>query len=178
MDARILLAHTHRTTSHLMSVLHRAKPGDKVVDHPCLLEGTNVTFHDGTHDGVQHAIGTSDHDACLELQERIFSDCEHTPEGKCSPMQHVPPPDTKGKFLAFSYFYDVLTEFLHTTEPTIGEIKDAAKRVCRYSHAEIHGKHSETYEPKNPEFLKRACQVSTKTTFVRITASFQTPFLL
>lgn len=135
-----------------------AKPGQDTVEHPCLLQGSKIEFHDGTSDGVRHAVGTSDHEACLELQERIFSDCEHTPAGKCSPMQKVPPPDTKGRFLAFSYFYDVLTEFLHTTEPTIGEIKEAARRVCRYSHEELHGKHSATYEPKNPEFLKRACQ--------------------
>ncbi len=68
---------------------HRAKPGQTTVEHPCLLNGTNVTFHDATTDGVQHAVGTSDHDACLELQEQLLSDCAHTPEGKCQPMNKV-----------------------------------------------------------------------------------------
>ncbi len=78
-------AHTH-THTHTPS---RAKPGETTVEHPCLLNGTNVTFHDGTTDGVQHAVGTSDHDACLELQDLLLTDCAHTPEGKCSPMTKV-----------------------------------------------------------------------------------------
>mmetsp|Transcript_24189 Transcript_24189/g.46860 ORF Transcript_24189/g.46860 Transcript_24189/m.46860 type:complete len:461 (+) Transcript_24189:124-1506(+) len=135
-----------------------AAPGATHVDHPCLLSGTNISFHDGTEDGVQHAMGTSDHAACLALQEQIFHGCAHAIGDKCSPMHSVPPPDTKGRFLAFSYFYDVLTEFLHTHTPTVGEIREAAQRVCGVTHEELHGKHGATYEVKNPEFLKRACQ--------------------
>jgi len=63
-----------------------------------------------------------------------------------------------GKYLAFSYFYDVIPEFVASYEPTVAEIEAAAKQVCSSTLKDLKAKHS-TYESHNPEFIRRACQV-------------------
>ena len=63
-----------------------------------------------------------------------------------------------GKYLAFSYFYDVLPEFVASDEPTVAEIEGAARQVCSSTLKDLKAKHS-TYESPNPEFIRRACQV-------------------
>jgi len=63
-----------------------------------------------------------------------------------------------GKYLAFSYFYDVLPEFVASDEPTVAEIEVAARQVCSSTLKDLKAKHS-NYESHNPEFIRRACQV-------------------
>ena len=129
-----------------------AAPPAKPFAHPCLLKGANTTV-----DGVL-LTGTSDFDACLKLHSSLAHSCDDRHDD-CHPLNKIPPPKTGGKFLAFSYFYDVLTEFLPNDDtPTVAEIRAAARRVCSSSFAEIHALHAATYDPLEPEHLLRACQ--------------------
>jgi len=119
--------------------------------HPCLHKGSSVEINGEEYHGA------SDFQGCMKLQQTMGEVCDiHLEE--CAPMSSIPPPSNDGLFLAFSYFWDVLTEFMPTLEPTVHEIRARAEEVCKMEAEEVKTQHGETYEPKNPEFVRRACQ--------------------
>mmetsp|Transcript_19203 Transcript_19203/g.53022 ORF Transcript_19203/g.53022 Transcript_19203/m.53022 type:complete len:136 (-) Transcript_19203:479-886(-) len=107
-------------------------------------------------------VGSSDFDGCQALHRLVTKGsgqggaCEND-EPDCVAMDSVELPKFNGRYLAFSYFYDVLVEFIPTLTPSVADIRAAAKQVCSSDAATIALKHAD-YEPKNKEFLRRACQ--------------------
>mmetsp|Transcript_19220 Transcript_19220/g.53170 ORF Transcript_19220/g.53170 Transcript_19220/m.53170 type:complete len:371 (-) Transcript_19220:479-1591(-) len=155
--------------------------------HPCLLNGTRALCHKSGpttvdckpggqvsgslleqelgHEvpaGDVVMVGSSDFDGCQALHRLVTKGsgqggaCEND-EPDCVAMDSVELPKFNGRYLAFSYFYDVLVEFIPTLTPSVADIRAAAKQVCSSDAATIALKHAD-YEPKNKEFLRRACQ--------------------
>eukprot|EP00293_Proteomonas_sulcata_P013080 CAMPEP_0184293066 /NCGR_PEP_ID=MMETSP1049-20130417/4634_1 /TAXON_ID=77928 /ORGANISM="Proteomonas sulcata, Strain CCMP704" /LENGTH=435 /DNA_ID=CAMNT_0026600995 /DNA_START=42 /DNA_END=1349 /DNA_ORIENTATION=- len=143
--------------SHLAYGLMQArKRADQLVkksgkkEHPCFLKGTSTEI-----DGEEYQ-GTSDYEGCKELQNNLHQFCAGQVDD-CFPMNNVPAPKTEGNFLAFSYFYDVLTEFLPGVDkPTVAQVTAKTQEVCGSEFEPLAAAHT-GYEPKNKEFMRRAC---------------------
>lgn len=126
------------------------------VPHSCLLAGDSLSF-DGPGLKVKRVKGNATLDTCLDMMRTLGKDCQDLPAADCMPMVSVPAPKFTGKFLAFSYLYDILPEFVAGDEPSVAEIRAAAATVCSTSLTDLEAKHP-TYEAHNREFIRRACQ--------------------
>lgn len=149
-----LYAHSHlayglKEARKRVDMMVQGRPDKR---HPCLLEGSSVDLGGTTYKG------SSDFEGCVDLHRKISDYCHYKIE-ECSPLSSIPPPKHDGVFLAFSYFWDVLTEFMADNRtPTVAQIRARAQQVCSVNADALAVDHASSYEPGNPEFLTRACQ--------------------
>jgi len=125
------------------------------VEHPCLLKGAPSS---GFFDVAEQYVfnGTSDFDACFRLMQTLASTCNDT-TSDCTSLASMPPPNFHGRYLAFSYVYDVLPEFVDGDTPTVAQIATAAREICKMDYETFVSKHKD-YETSHPDFQVRACQ--------------------
>lgn len=124
------------------TVLERGSAVGEVVANPCFPKGWNGTGSGQAGADGMSFRGTGDFAECQQIMSEVMQ-----------PARELRTPSCNGRFLAMSYYYDVLPSV--GLGPVVGvrDVERKASEICRLSYGELQS----TVKDARPGFVARAC---------------------